>query len=153
MARLEHSVTINRPIQEVFAYLSDIERQPEWVSSMSESRKTSSGPTEVGTTYRQIGKFLGRRTDLECEVTAYEPPTVFAFRGRIGPGQIEMRFTLSSEGPETTRLSQVVEGESGGIFKLADPLLVPIMKKQVEADAETLKGMLESGISAEAVSR
>lgn len=152
MVRVEQSVTINRPIEEVFGYLSDIERQPEWVNSMSESHKTSSGPTEVGTTYHQVGKTLGRRMDLECEVTGYEPPTLYAFRARTGPANLVMQVALTAEGPQTTRLTQTVEGESGGMFKLADPILVPVLKKQFASDLETLKAMLEGGVATEPVS-
>ena len=151
MVRIEEHATINRPIDEVFAYASDIERQADWVSTLSESVKTTSGPTKVGTTYRQVVKFLGRRMEIENEVTAYQPPTVFAFRGKSGPIQMEMRFTLTSAGPETTEVTQVADGESGGLFKLADPILARTMKKQFAADLEGLKTMLESGIATEAV--
>ena len=150
MVRVEESVTINRPIEEVFAYASNIERQPEWVAPLSESRKTTSGPTRVGTTYQQVAKFLGRRIEMECEITAYEPPAVYAFRAKNGPMNMEMRFTLTSEGAQTTRVTQVVEGESGGVFKLADPIMARTMKKQFAADLETLKTSLESGISTQA---
>ena len=150
MVRVEESVTINRPIEEVFAYLSDIERQEEWVSSLSESQKTTSGPTQVGTRFRQVVKLLGRRIDIDCEIAAYEPPTVYAFSGKNGPMTMEMRFTLASEGPATT-VRQVAEGQSGGAFKLADPILARTMQKQFAADLETLKTMLESGVATEAV--
>jgi uncharacterized membrane protein len=149
MVRGEESVTINRPIEEVFTYLSNIERQPEWVSTLVESRKTSSGPTAVGTTYQQVVKFIGRRMELDCEVTGYEPPTLYAFRARSGPMRSEMQLTLASEGPETTRVTQVFEGESGGFLKLADPILTRTAKKQFAADLETLKTSLESGIASE----
>ena len=151
MVRVEEHVTINRPIDEVFAYASDIERQPEWVSPLTDSRKSSSGPTSVGTTYLQTAKFLGRRMEMECEITGYEPPRVYAFRAKSGPLHMEMQFTLTSEGPDTTEITQVAEGESGGLLKLADPILARTMKKQFEADLETLKTILESGIATEAV--
>ena len=149
MVRVEVETTINRPIEEVFAYASDIDRQPEWVSPLTDSRKTSSEPTAVGTTYRQTAKFLGRRMEMACEITGYEPPTRYAFRAQNGPMHMEMQFTLASEGPETTRVTQVVDGESAGFFKLADPILARTMRKQFVADLETLKTLLESGIAAE----
>ena len=151
MVRVEEHVTIERPIEEVFTYLSDIERQPDWVSTMSESRKTTTGPTKVGTTYRQVGKFLGRRFELDCEVADYQPPRLYAFRAKNGPMHIEMQFTLTSNGPETTSVTHVAEGESGGFFKLADPILARTMRKQFAADLETLKTILESGIATETV--
>src|SRR5881227_4381663 len=112
MVRTEIHGTIDRPIEEVFGYMSDIERQPEWVSTLSESRKTSTGPTGVGTTYQQTTKFLGRRMDMQCEITGYESPTVYAFRSRSGPVNMEMRITLSAQGTGTTEVTQVAEGES-----------------------------------------
>src|SRR5579859_541712 len=115
MVRVEENATINRPIEEVFAYMSDIERQPEWVSTLTSSQKTGSGPTGVGTTYRQGVKFLGRRMEMDCEVSAYEPPTLFAFRATTGPMRMEMRMTLVPNGSGTT-LTQVAEGESNGFL-------------------------------------
>src|SRR5918911_1601285 len=109
MVRVEVDTVIDRSIEEVFAYVSDIERQADWVSPLTESRKTTSGPTRIGTTYRQVAKFLGRRMQMECEVTDYQPPAVYAFRAKNGPLHLEMRFTLTSEGPNTTRVTQVAE--------------------------------------------
>ncbi len=149
MVRVEVDTTINRPIEEVFNYASDIDRQPEWVSPLIESEKTSDGPTAVGTTYRQAAKFLGRRMDMNCEITGYESPRLYAFRAKNGPMHMEMQFTLTSEGPESTRVTQVVEGESAGFFKLGDPILARTMKKQFVADLETLKTLLESGLESE----
>jgi uncharacterized protein YndB with AHSA1/START domain len=149
MVRVEVDTTIDRPIEEVFAYASDIDRQPEWVSPLTDSRKMASGPTGVGTAYRQTAKFLGRRMDMDCEITGYEPPTLYAFRAKNGPMHMEMRFTLTPEGSESTKVTQVVEGESAGFFKLADPILARTMKKQFVADLETLKTLLEGGIAEE----
>lgn len=151
MVRIEEQATINRPVEEVFAYMSDIERQPEWVSTLTSSQKTGSGPTGVGTTYRQGVKFLGRRMEMDCEILAYEPPTLYAFRARSGPMRMEMRMTLAASGTETT-LTQVAEGESNGLLKLADPIMARSMKKQFAADLESLKTLLESGIATETAS-
>jgi uncharacterized protein YndB with AHSA1/START domain len=151
MVRIEVDTTINRPAEKVFDYMADIDRQPEWVAPMTESQKTSSGPTAVGTTYRQVAKFMGRSMELNCELTGYEPPTLYAFTAKNGPMHMEMRFTLTPEGPDTTRVTQVVEGESAGFFKLADPILARSMKKQFVADLETLKTILESGVAEDAV--
>lgn len=151
MVRVDVETTISRPVEEVFAYLSNIDRQPEWVSPLTDSRKTSSGPTGVGTTYQQTAKFLGRRMDMNCEITGYQAPTLYAFRAKNGPMHMEMQFTLTPGGSESTKVTQVVEGESAGFFKLADPILARTMKKQFVADLETLKTLLESGIAEESV--
>ncbi len=48
------------------------------------------------------------------------------------------------EVPGGTRLTRAVEGEPGGFFKLADPLIERALKRQVKADLETLKDLLEA---------
>ncbi len=67
MARLECSVTIDRPVEEVFAFLSNYENDPKWSSATVEGKKTSEGPIGVGTTWRSVSKVLGRRTEVELE--------------------------------------------------------------------------------------
>lgn len=146
MVHVEESVSIDRPIEEVFTYLTDIGRQPEWVSIMQESVKTSNGPTGMGTTYRQVVKFLGRRIETNNEVTSYDPPNVYEFRTTSGPTRGQMRFTLTAEG-QGTKILQSIDGETAGLFKLADPIVARTMKKQFAADLETLKTMLESGVA------
>lgn len=149
MVRIEEQATINRPIEEVFAYMSDIDRQPEWVSTLTASRKVTSGPTGVGTTFQQSSKFLGRQFDLDNEITDYEPPTVYAFHSKSGSIDMRMRFTFTATGPSTTEVNQVAEGTSGGLFKLAEPMMARSMKKQFAEDLERLKQNLESGVASQ----
>lgn len=66
------------------------------------------------------------------------------------PGWLRARFTQTSEGLETTRVTQAVEGETGDFFRLADSIIIRSARKQFEADLETLKTLLESGITSEA---
>ena len=46
--------------------------------------------------------------------------------------------------PSGTRLTTTVRGESKGFFKVAEPIIVRVTKKQFETAAETLKAMLEA---------
>jgi len=52
MTKVEHSVVINRPIEEVFSYVTDIGNWPQWNSGMLEGEHTSEGSMAVGTTFR-----------------------------------------------------------------------------------------------------
>ncbi len=58
MFRLEHSVVINRPIEQVFEYVTNIENAPKWKSRLLEVTRTSEGPVGVGTTTTHVGQFL-----------------------------------------------------------------------------------------------
>ena len=73
MIRVESGVKIQRPANEVFAYIANFENNTRWQSGMIEARFTSPGPLAVGSTYAQVASFLGRRIESTFEVVAYEP--------------------------------------------------------------------------------
>jgi Polyketide cyclase / dehydrase and lipid transport len=54
VASFENTVLIRRPIEDVFALLSDFENVPKWNSAIVDTRKLSDGPVGVGTVYQQV---------------------------------------------------------------------------------------------------
>ena len=54
MATFENTVTIRRPIEEVFGFLADFENVPKWNYAIVETHKVSQGPVGVGTIYQQV---------------------------------------------------------------------------------------------------
>jgi uncharacterized protein YndB with AHSA1/START domain len=54
VATFENSVLIRRPIEDVFAFLSDFEHVPKWNYAIVETRKVAEGPIGVGTIYHQV---------------------------------------------------------------------------------------------------
>jgi uncharacterized protein YndB with AHSA1/START domain len=143
MATLELSIVINRPVEEVFAFLSNPENGPKWSSGSGDVQITSAGPIGVGTTYRTVRTVLGRRIEGENEVTAYEPNRSYATKSTSGPFPVESRVTFERvEGG--TRVTGTLVGEPGGFFKLAEPLLVSMFKRQFDADLANLKDLMEA---------
>jgi uncharacterized membrane protein len=61
MAKVEASVVVNRPVEEVFTFMRDIKNWLKWQSGMLEAEQSSEGPVGVGTTYQGVNQFLGRR--------------------------------------------------------------------------------------------
>jgi carbon monoxide dehydrogenase subunit G len=143
MAKLEISTVINRPVEEVFAFLSDYENNPKWISGSIEVKKTSEGPIGVGATYRTVLMFLGRRIESETELTEYEPNRRHAMKSKSGPFPVENRVTFERVNGGT-RVTLATVAEPGGFFKLAEPPLVSMVKRQFEADFANLKDLMES---------
>ena len=143
MAKAEISTTIKRPVEDVFAVLSNPENSPKWSSSSLESKKTSPGPMGVGTTTRSVSKLLGRRIETESEVTEFEPNRKFAAKSKSGPFpfQASMAFEPIEGG---TQLNFTIEAEPGGFFKLAEPLIVRMAKRQFQSDLDNLKDLMEA---------
>jgi uncharacterized protein YndB with AHSA1/START domain len=57
MIKIERTFTIHRPVEEVFAYLCDVEHGPRYTSGQREAHQTSTGPAGIGTTFATSGKF------------------------------------------------------------------------------------------------
>ena len=143
MAKFEISTVINRPLEEVFAVMSNTENILKWQSGTIEAEKTSDGPIGVGTTGRSVSRFLGRRIESESEFTEYELNRKFVFKSKSGPIQFEVRMTFERvEGG--TRINTKFEAEIGGFFKLAEPLVVSMGKRQLEGDLANLKDLMEA---------
>lgn len=143
MAHLEASITINRPTEEVFAYVVDPNTAAKWQSSVVQAAQTSDGPMGAGSTYRYVVQVMGQRLDTSGQVTAYEPPKKYAWKSTSGPFPMSGSSTCESvEGG--TRITNTIDVEPGGFFKLAEPLLMRQQQSQSENDLEKLKELLEA---------
>ncbi len=143
MERIETSVVINRPVKEVFAFLEDPANDPQWQSGLLEAEYTSEGPLGVGTTAREVRKLLGRRIESTYEITEYEPDSKMALKTTSGPIPIEQSASFEAV-EEGTKVTLVGEFEPGGFFKLAEPIVGRVAKRQFEADVANLKELLEA---------
>jgi hypothetical protein len=97
----------------------------------------------VGARYVQLLKFLGKRMETTLEVTEYEPGRRFSIKTVSGPIPFDVAHTLEPSNGGTS-VHVVLEGEPGGFFKLAEPLVVRNAQRQIEHDLSTLKEILEA---------
>jgi len=141
MFKIEHSVVVNRPVEEVFAYGTDLAKVPEWQTSALEARVD--GQMQPGATGVIVRKFLGRRMESAIRFDEYAPPRRFALQSTSGPVQFQVRQTYEPEG-EGSRINVVMEGEPGGFFKLAEPIVERAVRREMESNFAVLKDILES---------
>jgi uncharacterized membrane protein len=145
MARTEHTVVVERPPDEVFAFLTDLASVPEWQSGAVEVRQLEREPSiGVGTKYVEVLKFLGRQFEATIEVTEYEPGRRFSIKTLSGPIPFQVEHTLEPSNGGGTRLRVTLEGEPGGLFKIAEPLVMRNAQRQVANDFATLKRLVEA---------
>jgi hypothetical protein len=143
MARFQHSVVINRPLEQVFAFVSDLENDPPW-SGAAEMRRTSPGPVGIGTTFQQRDRLLGRRLELTLRVVGYEPNrkiTLTTTSERLSFSGTRM---VEPVGQDATRVTFVGGGRAGGVWKLAEPLLAAAGGRRLQTQLGRLKRLLES---------
>jgi uncharacterized protein YndB with AHSA1/START domain len=101
--RIEESVEIDRPPEEVFAYVADPEHLPEWSGIVQEVRKEGQGQPREGDRFTTAAKFLGRRFETPMEVVAHEPPRRHSDRSTGGPFEQEHTFIVEATDPTTGR--------------------------------------------------
>ncbi len=142
--RVEESVQINRPPEEVFDYVANPENLPEWSGIVLEVYKEAQGELREGERFTTRAKFLGRRFETPMQVTAHEPPRRHSHRSTGGPFEQEYTFVLEEAAGGGTRLMEVAEGEPGGFFRLVGPLLEMAGRRQFRADLGNLKDLLET---------
>ena len=94
MEGFELSIVINRPIEEVFAVLADLENDIKWRSEWVETKNMSGGSIGVGATFRLTGEFLGRRMPIIYEVIEYEPNQNAAWKTVSGTAPLKFQRTF-----------------------------------------------------------
>jgi carbon monoxide dehydrogenase subunit G len=144
MARTEHTVVVERPPNEVFAFLTDLSSVPEWQSGAVEVRQPGEPSVGAGTKYVQVLKFLGRQFEATIEVTEYEPGRRFSIKTLSGPIPFQVQHTLEPSNGGGTKLHVTLEGEPGGLFKIAEPIVMRNAQRQVANDFATLKRLVEA---------
>ncbi len=144
MYRFEHSVFINRPPQDVFDFVTSPANSPKWQGSVENAEWTSESPVGVGSTWRSVATFLGRKLESIIEITSWDPPNGHSFKSISGPIPFEntLRFESKDNG---TQLHISGQAEIGGFFKLAEGLVGKQVEKQLESDFAALKLLLEAG--------
>lgn len=137
--RLEHTVEIERPPEDVYAFLSNPANLPRWQSEVSEVRPESQ------TRFTEVRMFVGRRVESTLDVTAAEPGREFAIRSVAGPLTFSVRHLLEPAGEGRTRLTVTGESEApaGRFFKLGGRLLARAAERHFREDFARLKALLE----------
>lgn len=142
MAQIKNSITINRPIEQVFAFVADYRNNVKWQTGVIAAEFTSPAPVGVSTTFKYDAEIMGRKMETTGELTTYDPPRKIAWKSTSGPFPMFGSTTFESV-DGWTLVTDTIEAEPGGFFKLAEPLLMKQMQGQTEKDMKKLKELLE----------
>lgn len=143
MISTEFSITIARPLSDVFAVLSDVNKTAAWNSSAVEEHWTTPGPVGVGSRRRAVGKALGRRTENESEVIEFEPNRKWRMRSVSGPRWDATATFESVDGG--TRVDFAWTFQLSGVLRVLEPLLLRVFRRRFSNDLKRLKHLMESG--------
>ena len=124
----------------VFAYLSDFTTTTEWDPGTVLTERLE-GDGGVGTTYRNVSKFLGRETELTYTVVDHSPPARFALRGENATVVAHDTMEVVADGAGS-RVTYTADFAFKGVAKWLAPLLAPALKRLGDEAEKGLSGAL-----------
>jgi uncharacterized protein YndB with AHSA1/START domain len=144
MAPIVASTEISRSPEDVFAYVTDPARLPEWQESVIRA-ESSDTPVRIGTKARVTRRVGRREMTQSAELAELTPPTHWAVRGLDGPVRGDVNGTIDPLDNGTRSLVTIeldLQGE--GIGKLLLPLFVRRKaESEMPRNIQALKERLE----------
>ncbi len=125
--KIQRIVKTDRPIGQVFDYLSNFTSTTDWDPGTVRTDRES-GDGGVGTVYHNVSRFMGRETELTYTVIDLVPNERIQLRGvnQTVTAQDTMTFRSAAGGTEVT---YEAEFEFSGFAKYLAPLLKPALAK------------------------
>lgn len=142
MIRVKHSIIVDRPLPEVFEYLTTPEKTPEWQEAVIESTIITEGPIGSDTKVRVTRRFMGKSITLILDTTEFVPNERFSFRTESGLVSLEGTVVVEPKGVGTA-VTFTMSGDPGSVFSLAGPFIQQIVRKETVDNANLLKIILE----------
>jgi uncharacterized protein YndB with AHSA1/START domain len=140
------SIVIARPVEVVFAYISNYEHDSQWRAGIIEMTQTPPGRAQIGTKTREVARFFGTKRVTPAEITQYEPDRKVAFAGLMANSiPVSGSHTVERRGEQTCFLYQA-KVELSGFALLIEPLLAAILRRRFRSDLRCLKERLEGAV-------
>ena len=145
------SISIPRPVDEVFDFVTNVENMPRWVSGVSGARMVSKA---MGKGARYIIDYVAgqRASEVEIEVVDYQRPKVFAARAKRGPFDYEGRMELSGD-DKSTSITNIIEDAPDSLAStvatvLFGPFLRGAYRRRMQNELEKLRNVISSDVPA-----
>jgi uncharacterized protein YndB with AHSA1/START domain len=142
MATFEYTDTFDASAAAVFELLTDLEARPSWITGQFyEIRVTPAGPARLGTSYFEVAKFSGFKSEKTMSVTEFEQDRLLTLAtpaDASNPFRESYRVASLAEG--TCRVQFTVE--VGNVPKVAEFFMRQQMKKDQPQNAACLKSLL-----------
>jgi hypothetical protein len=147
VAKMESTVTIARPVAEVFGSVLALDEIARKIDPSLESViKTPEGPPGPGTTFRLRQHNLGKMRETVTRFTVVEPNRRIEFEAAIGPmrPKCDLTFEAIDRG---TRITFRGDSNPTGLLRLLSPLFNQIGERAWSKRLAAIKGVLEASAS------
>src|SRR6185369_10250036 len=101
MINLDLSTLIDKPVKDVFAFVTDPNNMPKWNSAVVSMQQITPGAVGMGTKFKSVGEMLGRHIEGEMQVVAFEPDSKYGFQMNARPMQVNVILSFKTVGTGT----------------------------------------------------
>ena len=136
---------VNRPVDKVFAWLTNADNQGKFDKSSLKMDALTPGPWRAGTQFRELRDLGGRKTEVLSEIAELEANRRFVIRSKTGPGWLGT-WNFEPEGTGT-RLRWTGQLTMQGFARLLEPLISRQMTAQISKQFAELPQLIEHEIS------
>ena len=142
MASFSHTISVPKAPGEVFPWLLEEDKVPQWTTRLQNYEVLGSGAIARGTRIRQVLTVSGQALDIEIEIMQFEPPgfaeSLFSTNGM----DVETTYALSANG-DGTELTQTLDGKANGFkARLLLPVVQPKLEEKIAEDLARLRELL-----------
>jgi len=143
MTKFSGTITVARSPADVFAYVSDYTKHPDWQADVKTTKVLTEGSTRVGTEVEELRQMGKRAVTTRWRVTSYDPPRGSTFETYEG-SMLKPSGTISvTPDGEGARVTFEMEPNPMGVAKLMMPLIGRQIRKSIAGNLAQLKGNLE----------
>ena len=145
MLKFSADVRVNRPIEKVFAWLTNADNQGKFDKSSLKMELLTPGPWRAGSQIRELRDLGGRKTEVLSEIAELEPNRRFVIRSKTGPGWLGT-WIFEPEGTGTL-LRWTGQLTMKGFARALEPLIGRQMGSQISSQFAQLPQLIENDIS------
>lgn len=141
MPIIEHKVSINRSVTDVFRFMIDFGNNPKW--QPDSIRLERSGQVKLGDMIVGTRRLMGRMVHVNADMVDYSPNQAIAYTGIMGayPFRTTYKFSYGGGG---TELTEIMDIRVPWIYFWARPFLLPGLDRQIKTSLESLKLFMDA---------
>ena len=140
MQRVERHAVIGASPEDVFAYLSDLDKLAEWQSGVTSTRRTSEGEMGVGATAVVTRELMGQRIEAPLTVTEHDPPRRLAIGSEVSGVKAHATLDLeAAEGGDATDVTFAMEIRGSMLTAFMEPMIAGAAGGDIDASLKRLQ--------------
>ena len=145
MLKFSANLRVNRPVDKVFAWLTNSENQGKFDKTSLAMELLTPSPWQAGSQFRELRNLGGRKTEVFSEIIEFETNKIFVIRSKTGPDWLGT-WAFESDGTGT-KLRWTGQMTMKGFTRLLEPIIGNQMRSQIDQQFSALPQIIESEIA------